>query len=323
MHPFDGPVWPRVLARAAVWALVVAAPFTAGDAVADSPDEPARTKEDLTEREKTQFLEFLRAGNDAYDKGDFEKAIPFYERAYDILPKPVIHYKMGLAHERAGHPTEAIQYYRRFLEQRPDTDKRGKVDESIRKLQEQVEARSTADIRVESTPTNAEVYIRADGTEKRELRPRGRTPVTLTVVPGTVEVTLEKQGYETIRESIRADSGETYHYSYSLPRRAGARRGGSKTVALVATITGGTGALVGGTLYGVGIHCGRNRKNCSRSLFNTAVYGSYIGGGVGVTGLGTAAILGLTDGSGHRARAPGSEIRLILSPGFVGLSGRF
>lgn len=327
MNELDGAVWPRLFAGAAVWALILAAPFAAGDARAEPPDGPAKTKEDLTKREKTQFLEFLKAGNDAYENGEFEKALPFFERAYDILPKPVIHYKMGLAHERAGNPKEAIQYYRRFLEQRPDSDKRGKVEESIQKLQDQVDTRSTADVRVESTPANADVFVRAGSAEKRELEPRGRTPVTLTVVPGTVEITLEKEGYETIREAIRVEPGETYHYSYTLPAQGGSggprRSRGSKTVSLVATVIGGAGALVGGTLYAVGLHCGRNRKNCSRSLFNTAAIGSYVGGGLGVAGLGTAAIIGLTDDSSPRARAPATNLRLMLSPGFIGISGRF
>jgi len=328
------PTAERALRQSLVFVALLGPLLSPALLLAEPPDERPSSVEDLSREQKRRFLEFLRAGNGAYADGEFEKALPFFERAYEILPKPVIHFKMAVCHERAGHPDEALRFYRRYLEQRPDSPKRGRVQASIEKLRQRVRERSMAEVEIESNPSNAKVFVRTGGAERRELEPRGRTPVTLEVVPGTVELTLEKEGYETLRETIRVEPGERARHRYTFSdrprsrRRGGGQRGPergrrSNTVALTATIVGGMGALVGGTLYGVGVHCAQNRKGCSRGLFNTAVVGSYVGGGLGIAGLGTGAIIGLTDNSGGRTKSSPPEVRLVARPPFVGLHVRF
>lgn len=304
--------------------LVALFAFIPSTALSQSDSERAKTVDELSREEKKTFLEFFRAGKEAYTQGEFERAIPFFEKAYNILPKPALQYRIGLSHERAGNLEKALEHYRTFLQQKPDSAKRGQVKSAIEKLENEVEARSQAYVDIESNPPGAEVYVRAAGNVKRELHPRGRTPLTLELVSGSFELILEKEGYRTVRRPIEVEPGENYNYNYELPRTGSSASAGSKTVPLVATIVGGAASLVGGTLYAVGLHCGRNRENCSRSLFNTAAIGSYVGGGLGVAGLGTAAVIGLTGDSGSRALGPADRqrnlgIEVMLGPSFVGL----
>lgn len=321
---------PWTAARAAglvaglVVCLVVGWPRTGS--AEDSDRKPS--VEALSNERRETFLEFLEAGNEAYRAGNYEKALPFYQKALDIAVEPLIHYRMAICYERSGRPRQALEQYRTFLERKPDAEKRGKVETTIETLENELRAKGRATLRVRSSPPGARAVVRAAEQESSSDRSRGETPLTVDVSPGTLRIRVEKDGYRPVRETIDVEGGETYNVNYLLepdPRRRGGPRqaSSSKTIAIVATITGGAGALVGGTLYAISLHCGLNRKSCSRSLFNTAAYGSYVGGGLGIVGLGTAAVFGILQPTRFPSDDSSRALRLRLAPRFVGISGRF
>ena len=283
---------------------------------------------EATAEEKKQFSQFVEAGKQAYSKGEFEKAVPFFEQAYEIIAVPELHYRLALSHERAGHPKEAITHYRAFLEAKPETSKKGAIEQTIARLQKETKAV----VRVESTPSNARVFVQPAGADKPESEARGETPIELTVEPGDLEIVLEKDGYEARRESLEAEAGSRYQFAWELAEtdapsgRSRAGSAGPGTLPIVAAIVGGIGAISYGAFYGVGKHCQNNRPDCTSGLYTTSVIGSYSGAVLAIAGATTAALTWKTadarraGGSGHR---DGPAVQITLSPLGVGLSGRF
>ena len=104
-----------------------------GDQAEESNERP--TMETISADQKEDFVRFVEAGKEAYSNGKFEEAVPFFEKAYDIVPRPELHYRIALSHERAGHADEAVTYYRKFLDEKPDTEKRGQVEATIERLE--------------------------------------------------------------------------------------------------------------------------------------------------------------------------------------------
>ncbi len=297
-----------------------------------SDDAEARTLDDLSREQKAKFVELVEAGKQAYSAGNFEEAAPYFERAYQIVPRPELHYRLALCHERAGHPKKALTRYRRFLEEKPESDKRGAVETTIERLEASVRENARATVRVETTPEAAGLTIRRAGDEASEPVTSGTTPIDSRLDPGPIVMRVEKDGYEPTERRVDLEAGETYNFSLTLDERSVSDpespppSGSSKTFPTVVTIVGATGAATAATLYGIGLHCDTNRRACRRGLYDTAATGSYIAGGVAAVGLGTSLFLWM-DGSENSS--PGSDadppasVRLRLRPTGLDLSARF
>ena len=265
-------------------AIVAVLGGSVSSAVAETPvEEGERVEEaELSKERKAEFARLVGKGRDAYNAGEYEEAIPYFEAAYAIVPHPNLQYRIALSHERAGEPEDAVAHYRKFLEQKPETSKRGAVEKRIARLEERA------------------------STEQSEAGDGERT---------------EEESTPTVSESA-AETVDTDAASGS-PAPAGA----SNTLPIVAAVVGGTGLLAGGTLYGVGTHCDNNRQSCRLGLYKTAAVGSYIGAGVGLVGLGTAAALVIPRAAGSAQTSDGDPGRRQLDLYVTGrglmVSGRF
>lgn len=290
-----------------------------------STDPSERDLSDLTKREKQKFLTHLESGEEAYSGGEFEKAIPFFENAFEIYPDPRILAKIALSYERSGEPRKAIEYYERFLEEAPDSEKRGQVERTLESLRDQVQVR----VRVESDPSRADVYF-----GNAEGEPRGETPldVSLPSKKDRTEVFVKKQGYETARQSVELEEGTEKELAFTLVESSGGRGkgGGSNTGAIVMTSVGGASALAAGTfgvLYGRADSEFQDLRDRTRgsaddpatrqevedaaqrsNLYQGLLWGT---GGLAVASLGTATVLWLTGNSGA---ADDRAARLDLLP---------
>ena len=294
----------------------------------------AERRSELTAQQKEDFAKFVQAAQDAYQEGEFDRAIPFLERAHEIIPKPALHFRIALCYERSDQPRKALEYYRKFLEEKPDSSRRGAVEETISQLEARLEKASKATVEVVTNPSGVKVSVRRlEAGGERGEEARGRTPLTMQTVGGKLEITLQKEGYRTLTRTVEATAGERQSFSFRLqeatPHAAPSSSRRPRGAAVALLVVGGIGVVGGGALYGVGLHCrgvSAAQKNCSRGLFNASVYGSYVAGGVGLAGLGTAALLWLT--GDRKAKASQSDatavpIRAVVSPGGVGIVGRF
>lgn len=59
------------------------------------------------------------AGLAAQNGHDYDAAILFYSKAYELVPHPVLLFNIAQAHRLAGHVDQAVDAYRRFLATNP------------------------------------------------------------------------------------------------------------------------------------------------------------------------------------------------------------
>ena len=288
---------------------------------------------ELSAEEKKQMLGFLKAGKEAYQKGNFAEAIPFFKKAYELYPNPAFHYRIGLAHERAGHPKEALDYYKRFLKAEPDTSKRGQVEKTIERLEKQIDRRSRATISIESEPGGAKVFIGEESTQVR-----GTTPMQMKVEPGSKKLVVRKEGFGTVSELVEVEAGSSYNYNYTLPPRSqsgGKATGGIRPLPFVFAGLGlagvGTSAILMATA-----DCPLSEDkttdidSCGRNEYYRHVKLVTATGVTGVASLGTAGILWAVTGfrkpgpeSASRGLLPGVDLGVAFSPTGIRLNGQF
>jgi tetratricopeptide (TPR) repeat protein len=297
----------------------------------DSRGGESRTFDELSREKKKKFVDLVKSGKQAYSAGNFQKAIPFFVEAYEIVPQPELHYRIALCHERAGNPAKALERYRKFLEAKPETDKRGAVESTIDRLEERT--RATVEIVTEPAEADLRVQRPAEDGDGLSTTARGSTPAKAELEPGTVVLRVDKKGFEPESERIELEAGEAYNIKLTLEERSVATpevptdatadkdANGFPTALAIA---GGGAALGAATLYGIGTYCGANRGSCRRSLYDTAATGSYIAGGLAAVSLGTAAALWMSgpETSPNSPDQPAS-VQFRIGPSHVGLSARF
>ena len=175
------------------------------------PPAAAAQLEALGDAEKAQLLEYLRQGNEHFDQGHYEEAIEAFERAVALAELPQIRYRLGVAHEKLGHPAEAAAAYRRFLELAPEVHDRPRIERDIARLEELAAARAEPAparqplLRLTTDPPGARVYL--DG------KLLGTTPLEHPASPGRATLYVDASGHLPFQEKIeiRPKEGLTRH----------------------------------------------------------------------------------------------------------------
>src|SRR6185503_6645188 len=72
------------------------------------------------DKKKQQAKTYVDAGLAAQEAGDYAAAIDFYEKAYALIPHPVLLFNIAQAHRLNGNAAEALDHYRRYLAADPD-----------------------------------------------------------------------------------------------------------------------------------------------------------------------------------------------------------
>lgn len=146
---------------------------------------------------KTLFL----AGQEAYQQGDYDKAIANWNAAYAKDPKPLIQYNLGGAFERVGRIDAAVAAFDKYLATAPDDDRvrRAEVGAKIERLRARL--RETGLV-VEGAPDGTSIDI--DG-KSWGLTPR---PDAISLQPGSHTVTLKRDGYEPFTAMVAIGAGE-------------------------------------------------------------------------------------------------------------------
>lgn len=83
-------------------------------------------------------------GSKSFDLGLYDKAIEEYMAAYEAKPDPALLYNIGQAHKLAGHPVEAVRFYRTFLSRVPDAPNADEVRAKIAELQKAIDQQQKA-----------------------------------------------------------------------------------------------------------------------------------------------------------------------------------
>ena len=159
---------------ALVFALMMTFVF-ASSAVADQPST-------------AEALQYIRAGNDAFDAGEYEEAYENYMAAHDILPEQAIRYRLGQSAMNLGWARLAVYHFERFLEESEDAERLARVEEWLPELRENMPGILT----VTAEPEGALVVL---VTEEGETN-LGRAPGEFEVGPGTVRLRARMPGFE-------------------------------------------------------------------------------------------------------------------------------
>ncbi|MCB9594808.1 MAG: tetratricopeptide repeat protein [Sandaracinaceae bacterium] len=73
---------------------------------------PAAAQTEGDERARMLF----QAGTVYYQNGEYERALEQFETAYELSPRPILLYNIGLARERSGNPEGALEAFHGFLD---------------------------------------------------------------------------------------------------------------------------------------------------------------------------------------------------------------
>src|SRR5215510_140085 len=181
-------------AAAVLWLLARAA--------AAQPEEdplvcPRQSDEDPGTR-LDRAAEHYRRGQELYTAGEYERAIPEFRAAYCLKPAPEDVFNVAQAYIRLLPTTAA---------------------EEIKNVGNRVKAlrRLPARIRVATDPPGANVTLEKDGQEVSSPA----NAESIKVLAGTYRMRVELPGYEPIAETLAAEIGQPYTYSYRLTPKTG------------------------------------------------------------------------------------------------------
>lgn len=121
-----------------VWGQETEAEQQEGSASSEAADsEP--NMDDLPDDEKKHLLDLLKSARESFSNGNFGEVVPKLKEAYEIHPDPEFLFRIALSHERNDEPERAIDYYERYLEEKPNSEKRGRVEKAVESLEERTE----------------------------------------------------------------------------------------------------------------------------------------------------------------------------------------
>lgn len=159
------------------------------------------------------------AGQEAYQRDDYAKAIEEFSAAYALDPAPVYLYNTAVAYELWGKKEKSVEFYLQYLphaeaKERPAIEAKitslgGTLPEKPatppveKKPTEESTSKESATLRVSSEPAGASVWI-----GEKAGAPAGKTPLSLTLAPGKHEVWLELEGYAPAKRTLEIPVGQ-------------------------------------------------------------------------------------------------------------------
>ncbi len=118
---------------------------------------------------REQFLN----GRAAYDEGRYDDALAAFERAFELSPRPALHYNIGLAHDRLRHDADALEHYETYLREVENPPQQVQVEARIAALRE-AEARREAEQTARLDAERAAAEAAAQEAARAELEEQER-----------------------------------------------------------------------------------------------------------------------------------------------------
>ncbi len=140
------------------------------------PEESTQTTRDETLDQAARLT--FQAAREAFGAGDYERALERFEQAYNLSPRPVLLYNIGVTLDRLRRDEDAVARFTEYLERIPDAPDRVEVEARIRVLQRAIDERRAAEAARE-----AEEERRAREREEAERRAREAAAQQAAVAP--------------------------------------------------------------------------------------------------------------------------------------------
>ena len=126
-------------------------------------------------------------GSDAYEAGEFERALDLFEQAFSkATPEKRIYilYNIGVCHDQLGHAEEALEHYQQYLRLVPEGPRHQWVRGRVRLLERQLGQGGAAPQRAAAPDRGAEATDEGEQGAEGEATPR---PGPLSPVPEASE----------------------------------------------------------------------------------------------------------------------------------------
>lgn len=148
--------------------------------------------------DKKEANRHFKNGVALFDENKYAEALAEFERAYTLMPHPLVLYNLANAHRALSQYDEAVTYYQRLMAEGP-----GEVDKkTLAKGKKELDdlMKLVAQVTISVEPADAAVTV--DGKE----RAAGGAPLIL--APGDHAVDARKDGYKTGRRQFRVAAGD-------------------------------------------------------------------------------------------------------------------
>ncbi len=262
----------------------------------------------------------FQRGEVAYAQGDYEDAITFWSRAYQLDARPLLQWNLSQANERLGRVIEAAEALELYLAHADPGDvHQADARARLGSLRERIAATA---ILVRGGPEGASLAV--DGEDRGRL-PR---PDPLQVTPGTHEVVVTAPGRETFRATVSVPAGNQVELAVVMAGPAGA--GGSSEFPVAGVIlmsVGGAAAIAGAVMGGVALGQAGSAPSSTgpeadgaRSLALGADITLGIGAACAVAGIVVTIVTLSSGGSSGSSNASSDTAGVTLLP-FAGPSG--
>ena len=152
----------------------------------------------------------IREGIELRRQGHDERALPIFQKAYDLLDSPRSAGQLGLCEMAVGYWIEAEQHLSEAL-QTPDHPWVAKNLETLQKERARVLG-NIGELAIDGAPAGAQVVV--------NHRPAGTLPLAapVRVAKGRVEVEVSAPGYTTLTQSRSVAGGDRQRLTVNLER---------------------------------------------------------------------------------------------------------
>ena len=128
--------------------------------------------------------QYVDAGLAAQNSGDYDTAITFYQKAYQLVPHPTLIFNIAQAHRLAGRIDQALALYKRYLSEDPSGLQAQTARDIIRDIEAKKaeeagkaeEARKTAEAKQAEDTRKAEDARKARELEAEHANPPSAAP---------------------------------------------------------------------------------------------------------------------------------------------------
>jgi len=180
--------------------------------------------------DRTAAERFFRAGERAYNAGQYLAAAEAFEEAYRLLPVPAIAFSTAQAYrlqyfldKQPGHLKRAVELYRLYVDQQKTGGRVGDAATSLAEL-EPLMARMEAEGKMSAAApppkaTRLMIVSQIDGARGTVDGAGGPLPLVVEVAPGEHAIAVEADGYFPVTLKASALDGELVPVEIDLKPR--------------------------------------------------------------------------------------------------------
>jgi tetratricopeptide (TPR) repeat protein len=143
----------------------------------------------------------FKQGQAYFQRGDYDRAIPEYETAFELSKEPSLVFNIALCHNRSNRPEQALAAYKRYLELAPDGNVADEAREEVARLTPIVEK-----LQADRAAQRAAEEARRREVKEREIQsqpPPPRSPVPLIVGIGGVAIAAVGATFHVLASQTR------------------------------------------------------------------------------------------------------------------------